>query len=185
MQQSAVKLPTTALGTLEGGTTTLQAMAGKPMVLNLWATWCPPCRREMPVLARAQAGRQDVTFVFANQGESEALVREYLGDSDLELDNVLLDPFSTVMRDSGSRGLPTTLFFNADGRLVDTHIGELTDAGLAAKLLRFGPVPPASRRPPPQEPPADGWPATSSPIDSGASGTGISRVKTVWPGRER
>lgn len=137
MQQSSVKLPTTALGTLDGGTTTLQAMAGKPMVLNLWATWCPPCRREMPVLARAQAGRPDVTFVFANQGESEALVRDYLGESGLALDNVLLDPFSTVMRDSGSRGLPTTLFFDADGRLVDTHMGELTDAGLAAKLQRF------------------------------------------------
>ena len=41
----------------------------------------------------------------------------------------------------GSRGLPTTLFFDADGRLVDTHMGELSDAGLAVKLQRFGPAP--------------------------------------------
>ena len=43
------------------------------------------------------------------------------------------------MREAGSRGLPTTLFFDAQGRLVDTHMGELTDAGLAVKLKRFAP----------------------------------------------
>lgn len=141
MQQSAVKLPATELGTLDGGSARLSAMTGKPMVVNLWATWCPPCRREMPVLAKAQAGRDDVTFAFVNQGESEAEIRDYLRGSQLQLGNVLLDPFSSVSQESGSRGLPTTLFFDADGRLVDTHMGELTDAGLAAKLQRFGPAP--------------------------------------------
>lgn len=147
MQQAAVKLPTTELGTLDGGSVQLSTMAGKPMVLNLWATWCPPCRREMPVLARAQAKRGDVNFVFVNQGEAGSLVRTYLGESQLQLDNVLLDPFSNVMRESGSRGLPTTLFFDAQGRLVDTHMGELTDAGLAVKLKRFGPAPRATPAP--------------------------------------
>lgn len=141
MQQSTLKLPATELGRLEGGSTQLSAMTGKPMVLNLWATWCPPCRREMPVLAKAQAQREDVSFVFVNQGESEAEIRDYLRDSDLQLANVLIDPFSSVSRDVGSRGLPTTLFFDADGRLVDTHMGELSDAGLAVKLQRFGPAP--------------------------------------------
>ena len=141
MQQSAVKLPATELATLDGGSARLSAMTGKPMVVNLWATWCPPCRREMPVLAKAQANRSDVTFAFVNQGESESVIRQYLGTSSLQLDNVLLDLFSTVSQESGSRGLPTTLFFDASGRLVDTHMGELTDAGLAAKLQRFGPAP--------------------------------------------
>jgi len=140
LQQAAVKLPTTELGTLDGGSVQLSTMAGKPMVLNLWATWCPPCRREMPVLARAQVQRSDVNFVFVNQGESASEVRAYLGESQLQLDNVLLDPFSNVMREAGSRGLPTTLFFDAQGRLVDTHMGELTDAGLAVKLQRFEPA---------------------------------------------
>ena len=144
LQQAAVKLPTTELGTLDGGSVQLSTMAGKPMVLNLWATWCPPCRREMPVLARAQVQRSDVNFVFANQGESASEVRAYLGESQLQLDNVLLDPFSNVMREAGSRGLPTTLFFDAQGRLVDTHMGELTEAGLAVKLQRFEPAPRAA-----------------------------------------
>lgn len=141
MQQSAVKLPTTELSTLDGGSAKLSAMTGRPMVVNLWATWCPPCRREMPVLAKAQAERGDVTFAFVNQGESESQIREYLHESHLQLGNVLIDPFSSVSQESGSRGLPTTLFFDADGRLVDTHMGELSDASLAVKLQRFGAAP--------------------------------------------
>ena len=144
MQQSAVKLPATELATLDGDSVQLSTLTGKPLVVNLWATWCPPCRREMPVLAGAQAERGDVNFVFVNQGEAESLVRTYLDESRLQLDNVLLDPFSNVMREAGSRGLPTTLFFDAQGRLVDTHMGELTDAGLAVKLKRFGPEPRAT-----------------------------------------
>lgn len=144
MQASALKLPTSELATLDSGTpVSLAQMSGQPMVVNLWATWCPPCRREMPVLAAAQNARSDVTFVLVNQGESEAEVRAYLESEGLQLRNVLLDPFSTTLREAGSRGLPTTLYFDAEGRLVDTHLGELSEATLSRSLQRFGP-PPAS-----------------------------------------
>lgn len=139
MQQSTLKLPATELATLDRGTTSLSAMSGKPMVVNLWATWCPPCRREMPVLADAQARRGDVTFAFVNQGEPENVIRDYLRGEDMQLRNVLLDLFSSVSQEAGSRGLPTTLFFDADGRLVDTHMGELSEATLTEKLQRFAP----------------------------------------------
>jgi len=141
MQQSTLKLSSTDLSTLEGGSTRLSAMSGKPTVVNLWATWCPPCRREMPVLAKAQAQRGDVTFAFVNQGESGQVISEYLRGGDLQLRNVLLDPASAVSQEAGSRGLPTTLFFDAGGRLVDTHIGGLSEASLVQKLQRFGPAP--------------------------------------------
>lgn len=151
MQQSVLKLPETELTTLEGGTTHLAAMSGKPMVVNLWATWCPPCRREMPVLANAQARRGDVTFAFVNQGESAEVISDYLRGGDLQLRNVLLDLFSSVSQETGSRGLPTTLFFDADGRLVDTHMGELSEASLAQKLRRFGPAAAPSPNPVPSK----------------------------------
>lgn len=142
MQASALKLPTTELVSLDSGTPiSLAQMSGQPTVVNLWATWCPPCRREMPVLAAAQAARSDVTFVLVNQGESEAEVRAYLEGEGLQLRNVLLDPFSSTLRDAGSRGLPTTLYFDAQGRLVDTHLGELSEATLLRSLQRFGPPP--------------------------------------------
>lgn len=149
IQQSALKLPATELATLDGGTTHLSALSGKPMVVNLWATWCPPCRREMPVLAGAQVRRGDVSFAFVNQGESATVVRDYLRRGGMALQNVLLDPSSSVMLEAGSRGLPTTLFFDAGGRLVDTHVGELSEATLARKLQRFGPVPPLRPSPVP------------------------------------
>lgn len=128
-------LPPLALQTLNGKTTTLAAISNnKPVAVNLWATWCPPCRREMPVLAQAQAFETDVAFVFINQGEDAGKVGDYLRKSSLHLENVLLDPSNTAAHAVGSSGLPTTLFFDARGRLVTTHTGALSEASLAAKL---------------------------------------------------
>lgn len=141
MQQAVVRLPDIELTRFEGGTVRLSEMSGQPMVVNLWATWCPPCRREMPVLAAGQVANPHVTFVFANQGEGDQVIRDYLGQAGLQLGNVVLDPFSSVSRSTNSRGLPTTLFFGGDGRLVDVHMGELSSASLARKLERFGPAP--------------------------------------------
>lgn len=139
-------LPTAPLTTLAGETTELSTLAaGKPMVLNLWATWCPPCRREMPTLAAAQKQETGIRFVFANQGEDGETVRRFLASAGLKLDNVLLDPGAGIGRDVGSTALPTTLFYGADGRLADTHIGGLSDASLASKLARLRP-PPAGNR---------------------------------------
>ncbi len=113
--------------------------AGQPVVVNLWASWCPPCRREMPVLARAQAAHPGLTVLLVDQGEDAATVRAFLDAQGLHPANVLLDPASATMRAYGSRGLPTTLFFDARGRLVESHLGEITAARLEDVLGgRFG-----------------------------------------------
>lgn len=134
MARQGQPLPDTALATLDGGPVRLRSMLGKPVVLNLWATWCPPCRREMPVLASAQAAHPGVAFVFANQGETATAVRAYLARAGLRLDNVLLDGATALARETASPGLPTTLFFDARGRLVDRRMGELSPATLAQRL---------------------------------------------------
>jgi thiol-disulfide isomerase/thioredoxin len=131
-------LPKMSLTTLAGKSTDLAAQAaGKPMVVNLWATWCPPCRREMPVLAAAQQQETGVSFIFANQGEDGATVQHYLSTNRLDLANVLLDPAARLGPEVGSMGLPTTLFYDANGRLVDTQVGGLSPASLASKLMRL------------------------------------------------
>ncbi len=136
-QQALTGVAATELSTLEGAPVSLHALGGQPMVVNLWATWCPPCRREMPTLQQAQQDNPAVTFVFANQGEAAETITAYLQQQPLQLDNVLVDSFSALSEAVGSRGLPTTLFFDAEGRLLDSHVGELSAASLAARMQRF------------------------------------------------
>lgn len=134
-----VRMPPLALTSMEGAQVALASFEGKPTVVNLWATWCPPCRREMPVLQQAQAARPDLNFVFLNQGESPQKVAAYLQASRLQLRNVLLDARGEAGAQLGHRALPTTLFFDARGRLVDTRVGELSAASLAERLRALSP----------------------------------------------
>jgi len=127
-------LPALRLQAVTGKSVVLTDFHGKPTVINLWATWCPPCRREMPVLQAAQSGRQDVNFVFLNQGETAAQVQSYLNGQKLALQNVLLDARGEAGAQLGHRALPTTLFFDASGRLIDTRVGELLHATLLQRL---------------------------------------------------
>ncbi len=136
-------LPSMTLTGVDGQPVALASLAGKPVVVNLWASWCPPCRREMPALVLAQQQHPDVTFVFANQGESAAVVRQYLQRHRLVLRNVVLDPGGELARTVGSTGLPTTLFFDARGVMVDHRMGELSAATLAQRVasVRAAPAP--------------------------------------------
>lgn len=111
----------------------------KPVVLNLWASWCGPCRSEMPVLAAAQTRHPDVVFIFANQGEAVPTVRQYLAAERLELTHVALDRQSRLGPALGSSGLPTTVFFNQAGQRVDAHMGALNAAALESKLISILP----------------------------------------------
>lgn len=127
-------VPSLALVKLDGSPTDLVHFRGKPMVVNLWATWCPPCVREMPVLHRAQVANPAVNFVFINQGETAQRVAPWLSARRLPLRNVLLDSKGEALAAFNQRGLPTTLFFDAEGRLVGTRTGELSEATLVEKL---------------------------------------------------
>lgn len=138
----AARLPALRMSALDGQPVTLTDFLGKPTVVNLWATWCPPCRREMPVLQQAQAERADVNFVFVNQGESAQKVQSWLAAQQLPLRNVVLDARGEAGVAMGARGLPTTLFFDAQGRLADTRVGELSRATLAQRLNAIASVAP-------------------------------------------
>lgn len=139
-------LPEVSLIALDGTTVGLKAFAGKPMVINLWATWCPPCRREMPALRDAQAAHKDVTFVFINQGETPESVMEFLQSQGLVLSNVLMDRTMQAGRQWKTGALPSTLFLDANGKVVDSRIGELSAATLAQRIAALRSVHDANAR---------------------------------------
>jgi len=114
--------------------TLAQAARGRPVVINLWASWCGPCREEMPALAAAQQRHTDVGFLFVNQGETPEKVRWYLAREGLALQEVWLDPASDLGRAISSASLPTTLFLDPQGRRVDAHTGVLSAASLQARV---------------------------------------------------
>ena len=133
------KMPELAMRDLQGQPVELHSYLGKPTVINLWATWCPPCRREMPVLADAQKQNPDIHFVFVNQGEGQQLVQEFFAKQQLSMDNVLLDSGARVGQSVSSLSLPTTLFYDAEGILQNNHLGELSQASLKHALRTLTP----------------------------------------------
>ncbi|MGO4839168.1 TlpA family protein disulfide reductase, partial [Rhizobiaceae sp. 2RAB30] len=122
----AIPLPETTFRTLAGEELALTSRTGRPIVMNLWASWCPPCRREMPMMADIAASSPDVAFVFANQGENPGQVGAYLDRERLELPLILLDRLSELGGHYKAPGLPATLFIGSDGVLADVHIGEIS-----------------------------------------------------------
>lgn len=131
---SSQQIPDISVRDIDGQPVALQDLAGKPLVINLWATWCPPCRREMPVLAAAQEANPDIRFVFVNQGEGQNLVEKFLAQQQLSLANNLLDTGGRLGQAVGSLSLPTTLFYSPDGLLKNNHLGELSHASLKHAL---------------------------------------------------
>ncbi|QIL79347.1 TlpA family protein disulfide reductase [Diaphorobacter sp. HDW4A] len=119
---------------LDAQSVSLPALKGQPVVVNLWATWCPPCRREMPVLMAAEKAHPNVRFVYVNQGEKPEAVLRYVQQIGMSPGSVVLDGEESLSRMVQQRALPTTLFFDAEGKQVAVRSGELSAATLTQHL---------------------------------------------------
>tara|TARA_R110002072_G_scaffold101098_2_gene222773 strand:+ start:265 stop:1092 length:828 start_codon:yes stop_codon:yes gene_type:complete len=124
-------LPEVTLEDIEGNQVDLPSLTegGDLIIVNLWATWCPPCLREMPLLEEA-AQRDGVSVVVANQGEDLLPMVRYLDEQQLEFRYALRDPNQQLMALFEAPGLPTTVLFDDLGNTLDVHVGELTRAHL-------------------------------------------------------
>jgi peroxiredoxin len=129
--------PDFTLKALDGEPITLSELSGKPVVINFWATWCPPCEKELPVLERAFTNQQGrINYLAISVEETENTVRPFAEERGLTLP-ILLDIDGTVVDKYGVKALPTTLFVDADGVIVNQHFGELDTPGLQEYLMEL------------------------------------------------
>ncbi len=131
-------LPQLSLRDLQGRVLPLRSLRGQPLVINLWATWCPPCRRELPMLL-AQAGMHPgARIVLADQGDPAAAVDALLRSlGHAGAPEVLLDPGRALAAHYEVPGYPTTLFIRADGSLQRMYVGEMSAATLSQGIRRL------------------------------------------------
>ena len=137
--QGASVLPALAFDCPGGGSLDLGRAPGQPTVLNLWGSWCPPCREELPVIqefADAAAGQVRVMGLISKDGRPQA--ESFAADAGVVFPNAF-DGEGELMTELGLNALPYTYFLDADGALVHTQVGPFESVdelrGLVAEHL--------------------------------------------------
>jgi len=130
--------PDFTLDTLDGKTITLSELRGQPALINLWASWCPPCRAEMPALDAVYREYRDAGFVVlavnTTYQDSEADARAFALNLGLTFP-ILLDRDGATSRRYQMQALPTTFFVGRDGTIRDIMIGgPMSEALIASKI---------------------------------------------------
>jgi thiol-disulfide isomerase/thioredoxin len=125
---------------LHGNPITLADYSGKVVLLNIWATWCPPCRAEMPAidrLAGAMEGDDFAVIALSTDRGGVERVAEFFKDIQVENLKVMHDRTNDVARQAGVLGLPVTLILDRQGREIARMLGDADwDSPDARALLR-------------------------------------------------
>lgn len=112
----------------------LVGLRGTPVIVNVWASWCPPCRAETPLLERTwREHRGEVMIIGVASKDQQTRSLAFMAEFDVSFPNVF-DSSGDIRARLGLRGFPTTFVFSADGRLRTTIVGGLTEQRLAAVL---------------------------------------------------
>ncbi|MBI4494854.1 MAG: TlpA family protein disulfide reductase [Chloroflexi bacterium] len=132
------RAPSFSLASADGQSIALQADDGQPAVINFWATWCVPCRTEMPTLEAAYQTHRGagLRLLAVNVLEDREDVVPFGRGLGLTFP-LLLDPLGEVAARYGVEGLPTTFFVGRDGRVLHIHQGALSASTLDAQLQRL------------------------------------------------
>ena len=139
--------PAYAAEVLGGERTGLAQMRGRPVLLNVWATWCHPCRQEIPALEQLHRtygprGLQ-VVGVSIDQGDQEQGIREFLQEYGASYP-IWLDPDSEITTAYSTMGVPNTFLIGPDGRVLWKHVGPVTADNAELRRLIEQSLPAAS-----------------------------------------
>ena len=127
-------LPDVEISPLSGGESVSLADVEGPAVINLWATWCGPCRREIPDFEAVHQERADeIMFVGINIGEDPQRVKRFMHDLGATYDQYL-DPGGSVSTALKVTAMPTTFVIDADGAVTTRNPGPMSQADLNAAI---------------------------------------------------
>lgn len=136
---TATALPTPKLVDLRTGDASGWDQKGRPLVVNLWASWCTPCKTEMPAIEKvaSRLGDQVEIVGVTDQNDLEA-ARKAANKAGVRY-RLLVDTDQSLMSDLGIVGLPGTVFVDADGKVIGRHSGVLTEKKLLEEIQkRYG-----------------------------------------------
>jgi len=129
------------LADMDGNPVSLGDFRGQVLVINFWATWCPPCRKEMASIEKGAKwlARFNGHFITINMGEKPAAIQRYLKKQPVDLP-ILLDPDGKTAADWGVQGLPVTYVVDPEGRIAYKAIGarEWDDPKLLVPIRSLG-----------------------------------------------
>lgn len=121
----------------DGKRVSLGSLRPKAVVLNFWATWCEPCRKEMPLLDKAAAENAGVAFLAVDLDEDGDKIRAFFDEIGLKNLEPLLDVGLATARRYGLASVPSTFFIDGSGTIRHMHIGELDQEKLQRGLDRI------------------------------------------------
>jgi len=119
----------------DGRHASLSDFKGRPVLINFWATWCPPCRAEMPELLQAARDYPELVMLAVNSGESAELVSQFAEQFHMDVP-VVLDQQGVVNTRYNVSGLPTSIFIHPDGTIIDVRPGAINRAVIDAILQK-------------------------------------------------
>lgn len=124
-----------AISLLDGGSVEIADYKGQVLLVNFWASWCPPCRAEMPELQAYYDQYQDdgLALLMINSGEAESTARSFIQQSGFTFP-VAIDPTNRVSDNYGINALPITLVYDQSGEIVYRHSGLISRSVLDAQV---------------------------------------------------
>ncbi len=127
--------PDFTLKDLDGNTVRLSDLQGKVVFINFWATWCPPCRAEMPEIEAVHQEYKDkgVVVIGVDMSEPESMVRQYIQEGGFSW-IIALDSTGEVARDYQIVGIPTSFFLDKEGIIRAVNVGAMTKRAMEASL---------------------------------------------------
>jgi peroxiredoxin len=138
LPQKSSPAPDFTLTSLDGLSVTLSEVSGRPVLLNFWATWCPPCRSEMPYFQQIHEDSawraRELLILAVNIQESAADVRQFVTDNAYTF-TVLLDTKAEAARLYNTSSIPATYIIGKDGIIKDSRIGAFASKSQIEQML--------------------------------------------------